>query len=995
MEAGAKKRGRPVKHKDECFPEQHAKAGQRIFDAVVDDNNLVVCVACNGQRLSVSNIHRHVRTKGHIDRVAGGLARPPHSAPAVPDDQQDVLESDVCDSSTDEDDAADYFCDACGKNILSQRRRHCVSAVHVINQFVMTYNEQQHQILLGRVKYEDHKKVKKVECYCCNVHIIAGPNDSEIDAVGKYAASHHCHKPDVDTLRDEDKSRPEVRTDAHLFLDPVLHHVLHPSHRENMMKFRQTSLHEHGVRSVSGEEIFKQMEKARLAAIREGTAADVDLAAQVNRVVHEYLSLSGQFPVPAEEMTKLPTMEERAAIFEGFSNRFSKVKPHTCGTCNKIILRKDPLEQVSLDDAVAHYPTLVFADEKLKFQHVLHSYTHNRQVLHVNASSVAIDEEGVAKLSMCDTCIEEGPKSEWMADGFDYGRSLEELGLPELNPAEASAIAISHAFTTILEIRHHKSPSSTFKKHTISMPSESPQLQPKAILPSTRQQVYVKFIGKESFGKLKNCVRFRESVSVRPDRIRQWLMFLKEYNVLYKDIIISDDNIKVLANHMADTIINNSTVVTDVEEIAMAVRANRKDPTAPEQATETNTVLYPKMNRSNEAAQLTKILRRNLRELRKEAGGTVLPDRETNLGRIEVSSDEEPEHEVKDHGKPADNRSTQTAQSTAKSTPKMPIKIDLSAPLSEWDQGDLILAGGSPHLFPVLTEEGRKKLCKPLKQAAVNALMMAHEERFRTDGNLLFTIFDQKRRHPLVTSLSAKPKSIARIKEIFEDARIDAIIDPETKDPECRRLAKELEQLVSYITEVAPLSSSSRRSVKQSLEAMRIFHGQPPLFVTVNPDDNNLFVTIEAISHGKPVVRDVLLKDAVKRIEAVQHNPIWAAKTFDLMMQVVCELVFGVKQVKLTRKSHCGWMGLFGLGKQLVGVVEAQGRGSLHCHFIFWTHDLSRFVAHQSDKSSFVQSTVTFMNKISQTSSFRRRMCQFQSVRFDSKCSCATIACGL
>jgi hypothetical protein len=104
----------------------------------------------------------------------------------------------------------------------------------------------------------------------------------------------------------------------------------------------------------------------------------------------------------------------------------------------------------------------------------------------------------------------------------------------------------------------------------------------------------------------------------------------------------------------------------------------------------------------------------------------------------------------------------------------------------------------------------------------------------------------------------------------------------------------------------------------------------PALFVTINPSDvNNPLVRLVA---GE----DINLEDAERgedlskllRQKLVAKNPHIAAEYFDRVIKAFIKTIL--------RYGHKTKPGLFGKCKAYYGVVEAQGKGTLHCHFLIW-----------------------------------------------------------
>src|SRR5882762_3491309 len=98
----------------------------------------------------------------------------------------------------------------------------------------------------------------------------------------------------------------------------------------------------------------------------------------------------------------------------------------------------------------------------------------------------------------------------------------------------------------------------------------------------------------------------------------------------------------------------------------------------------------------------------------------------------------------------------------------------------------------------------------------------------------------------------------------------------------------------------------------------------PALFITLNPSDvNNPLVAIMA-GMDPDVWRSL---DSHAQAEFIATHPAPAAQFFDYMIKGFLDIVirYGDKE-----------LGLFGHCKAYYGMVEAQGRATIHCHMLIW-----------------------------------------------------------
>ena len=106
--------------------------------------------------------------------------------------------------------------------------------------------------------------------------------------------------------------------------------------------------------------------------------------------------------------------------------------------------------------------------------------------------------------------------------------------------------------------------------------------------------------------------------------------------------------------------------------------------------------------------------------------------------------------------------------------------------------------------------------------------------------------------------------------------------------------------------------------------------GLPSLYLMVNPTD--AYNPIVKIINGDKIDIDNMCKnkipDYLTQATQVAKNPFLAAKFFDMYMTNFVESLLG--------KGMEGSQGVYGKYKAHYGTVEAQGRGTLHCHLLLW-----------------------------------------------------------
>ncbi|KAG2738043.1 hypothetical protein P692DRAFT_20759882, partial [Suillus brevipes Sb2] len=141
-------------------------------------------------------------------------------------------------------------------------------------------------------------------------------------------------------------------------------------------------------------------------------------------------------------------------------------------------------------------------------------------------------------------------------------------------------------------------------------------------------------------------------------------------------------------------------------------------------------------------------------------------------------------------------------------------------------------------------------------------------------------------------------------------------------------------------------------------------HGLPNFYITVNPAD--VYNPIVKYLSGAHIDIDDLLPDEVpgfmEQSILIARNPVIAAKFFNLYMKAFVSCILGYD-----RNNEDVQEGILGLLKGYYGCVEAQGRGTLHCHMIVWlegglnSDEIRHRIVEQGD-DEFVQRLLTFLD---------------------------------
>ena len=260
----------------------------------------------------------------------------------------------------------------------------------------------------------------------------------------------------------------------------------------------------------------------------------------------------------------------------------------------------------------------------------------------------------------------------------------------------------------------------------------------------------------------------------------------------------------------------------------------------------------------------------------------------------------------------------------------------------------------NPSLFPMLyptlfpygiggIEDKRRTVAISFENHVKHLLSLA-DRRFQEHYSFLFTAFNviQRRKLLLHTSLKVKRTKFQSWTDKFKSispTTIENLVSrssdgkyPTAQNNEERNVL-ELMRDVNTVTSHVPGSAAARVNMRNEIRALTMKVGLPSFFITVNPaDTRNPIVKFLA---GNDINIDALLPEQVpnpwEQSILIAKNPVIAAQFFDIYLKAFISTVLGYD---VRRKDLTG--GALGLVKAHYGCIEAQGRGTLHCHMLIW-----------------------------------------------------------
>ena len=255
-----------------------------------------------------------------------------------------------------------------------------------------------------------------------------------------------------------------------------------------------------------------------------------------------------------------------------------------------------------------------------------------------------------------------------------------------------------------------------------------------------------------------------------------------------------------------------------------------------------------------------------------------------------------------------------------------------------------------PTLFPYglgAPEDNRRARRVSLKRH-VKHLLELSDPRFQTHYSFMFTAFNVLQRRSILLHSSLKID-----RRLFNAFRSDfATVSPSAVRAVAERVlggdhnfcftaeekrVRELLKQVSHVTSHVEGSSSARVLKRNEIRALMIEKGLPSFYVTINPAD--VYNPLVRLLSGHDFDIDNMLPDEVPdywlQSILIANNPVVASRFFRLCMTAFVRTVLLYDDTRSV-PSVGDPVGILGHVSAYYGCVEAQGRGSLHCHMLVW-----------------------------------------------------------
>lgn len=248
--------------------------------------------------------------------------------------------------------------------------------------------------------------------------------------------------------------------------------------------------------------------------------------------------------------------------------------------------------------------------------------------------------------------------------------------------------------------------------------------------------------------------------------------------------------------------------------------------------------------------------------------------------------------------------------------------------------------------YPVLWPYGRglyhDDRCQKLGfQEYIRWTLEYHDKRFRRHHSFPFVAFSIQQKQSALFSarihmrrndFEADSDLLADLTlRDLQEAQVDEAAHRPIRNERVQRLQHHLYATSSHIIASGKMRASYRSQIWGSCLWLR----PPSLWLTINPLDYE--DPIAQIFAGENIdmnsFMDFLGPDGNARSRNMAADPFASASFFQFIIQTTLESLIGIH---ITKRGVESEMGIFGLVNGYFGVIEAQGRGSLHVHMLLW-----------------------------------------------------------
>lgn len=219
-------------------------------------------------------------------------------------------------------------------------------------------------------------------------------------------------------------------------------------------------------------------------------------------------------------------------------------------------------------------------------------------------------------------------------------------------------------------------------------------------------------------------------------------------------------------------------------------------------------------------------------------------------------------------------------------------------------------------------------------------LLSVEGSKFEKDPDFAFVYYNIVQKKTVYDNVQFKVpyyqhKQITRQILNLDQVQLAALQRAFVRNPEHRPSSASEKAILKVLAQVSlighkiPGTTAYKLALRNEIRGAINFRGTPTLFITLNPSDTH-HPLVRLLAGEDIVLEDIArgedLDDWGRKLVAAR-NPAACAIFFHTMIQNFLHIVL--------RYGRTG-RGLFGTCEGYYGTVEAQGRGTLHCHLLVW-----------------------------------------------------------
>ncbi|RXW18892.1 hypothetical protein EST38_g6956 [Candolleomyces aberdarensis] len=216
----------------------------------------------------------------------------------------------------------------------------------------------------------------------------------------------------------------------------------------------------------------------------------------------------------------------------------------------------------------------------------------------------------------------------------------------------------------------------------------------------------------------------------------------------------------------------------------------------------------------------------------------------------------------------------------------------------------------------------------------------------------MFAAFNvlQRRQMLLTVSMKIKRPNFANLARTLASVsslavhgiaeKLAAGLNPTECADETENAVHTLMREVQLLSRTIPCSNAARSDWRNEIRAMCMSLGLPCFYVTVNFADvyNPIVKFLAGNDFDLSRIPDSAVPLYFEQARLVAKNPFIPAKFFNIYMGAFIEHLLAFKGPHENANGNAAPLGILGKTRALYGCVEAQGRGTLHCHMVIWIH---------------------------------------------------------